>query len=102
VELRVEGDGRLDLGDITQEDPALSSDNWQVPWGEYVLSSDGTSGVPAPFPGPLEITGQARVAFFLHYLDPALPLLTPAGPVPLPSPTPRPARLEFVPYEPPD
>jgi hypothetical protein len=36
--------------------------------------------------------GKARYAFFFHQLDFAQPLLRPMGPIPLPTPPPRPAK----------
>jgi serine/threonine protein kinase len=44
---------------------------------------------------------EVRIAFFFHFLDLHRPLLTAAGPVQLPAPSPRPARLDFLHYEPP-
>lgn len=103
VEIVIEDfQGNLDMGEFTQEVPGQPRDNWQVPWDEYVLSSDGTAGEPAPFPGPLKIDGSQRLAFFFHYLDASRPLLTPTGSVPLPEATRRPERLHFVKYEVPD
>jgi hypothetical protein len=44
------------------------------------------------------VTAPARVAFFFHFLRLDRPLLTPAGPILLPPPTPRPDRLRFLTY----
>jgi hypothetical protein len=40
-----------------------------------------------------------RLVFFMHHLDPRVPLTTPFGEVPLPSPTRCPARLRDIEYE---
>ncbi len=102
IELLVEGlYGNLDISEFTQQLPGQPRDNWQVPWDEQVLDADGTSGEPAPFPGPIRVDGSQRLVFFFHYLDHSRPLLTPAGPTPLPEPAPRPSRLVFVEYKPP-
>lgn len=72
------------VGDITQVDPDQPESNWQVPWDERVLSTDGKN---------------ERVAFFFHYLNPHIPLTTPWGEMDIPQPTPRPERLASVEYE---
>jgi len=92
-------DGKLDFGEVTQEAPDDPRDNWQVPWGEQILNSEGTSGQPVPFPEPVALRGEVRAAFFFHFLDHDRPLLTPSGAVELPGPTARPARLDFIEYE---
>lgn len=97
-----EFDGELQMVEFTQEIPGLPTDSWQVPWEEYVLRPEGASGEPAPFPGPVKISGGQRVAFFFHYLDTSRPVLTPAGPAALPEITDRPERLAFIKYEAPD
>ena len=94
--------GDLNMGEFTQEVPGQPHDNWQVPWDEHILNSEGTSGELAPFPGPLKVHGSQRVAFFLHYLDGSLPLITPDGPVMLPEESARPTRLAFIQYQAPD
>jgi hypothetical protein len=94
--------GDLDMAEFTQEVPGQPRENWQVPWDEYLLDEEGVSGESAPFPGPLNISGSQRVAFFFHYLDFSRPLITPIGEVRLPKATKRPDRLNFIHYEPPD
>ncbi len=98
VELMIRGTGDLDLMDLTQETHGERRDNWQVPYEDHLLSADGTSGKYAP--SPLRVRGEARVAFFFHFLDLAAPLLTPSGPITLPAASPRPDRLNFMQYEP--
>jgi hypothetical protein len=80
---------------ITQEIPGQPRDNWQVPYDEHFLTADPTN------PEPPASETETRIAFFFHYLDLRRPLLTAAGPVQLPAPAPRPARLDFMHYEPP-
>lgn len=99
VELLVHGEGEnLDVGSITQEVVGQPRSNWQVPYLEHVRDPDGQSGGLAPR-SPLDVEGKVRIAFFLHCVDPALPLLTPAGDLRLPAPTERPRRLDFIAYE---
>ena len=96
VALRIEGARGIDVGSITQEAADLPQDEWQVPWDERALTRDGEL-LEA---GPLRpIDGDAHVVFFFHHLDTDRPLLTPAGGVPLPAPTPRPPRLAAIAYE---
>jgi hypothetical protein len=69
--------------EVTQETAGQPRENWQVPYDEQPLDGD------------------RKWAFFFHFLDLEQPLLTPAGPVPLPAPTPLPDRLRAIEYEPP-
>jgi hypothetical protein len=91
--------GELDFGDMMQELPDHPKSNWQVLWDEHILNATGSGGDLAPFPNPINSVGDIRVAFFFHYLDFSKPLLTPAGPIDLPKPQPRPDRLTFIEYE---
>jgi hypothetical protein len=96
VEVLITGGKPADIvASITQETPDQPRDNWQVPYDEHYLTADGTKpeeSAPSP---------EARVAFFFHYLDLRRPLLSAAGSLQLPAPSSRPARLDFIRYEPP-
>jgi hypothetical protein len=96
IELLVEQrDARFDLGAFGQRGSE------QAPYDERYLTEDGAAVVSEGYEVPT--TSTLRVAFFLHYIDPKLPLDTPYGPVPLPLPTEMPSRLAaIVPYEPVD
>ncbi len=88
-------DRRFDMGDFCQR----GSD--QAPYDEHFLSADGSRVVSAGFDVPARKT--LRCAFFLHFFDPAKPLETSYGKVPVPPITPMPRRLRtLVPYEPTD
>jgi len=100
VEVRVTGAGTLDIGAITQPVDGLRKADWQVAYDAYQLSSDGTA-VSELDGTSIDVRGEARLAFFFHYLALDDALQTPVGPVPLPAPTARPARLRFIAYEPP-
>ncbi len=76
----------FDWSDVAQEDPKRPRENWQTAWDERVL--DTTSN-------------RVRALCFIHYLDTERPILTSFGAVALPTPTERPARLQFVNYDPP-
>jgi hypothetical protein len=95
IELDVDTDDPFDIGDVTQEDPELPPDNWQVGYDERALDSEGRDG------GEWSSSSRGRVAFFFHYLRLDRPLLTPAGTLSLPEPDKRPSRLDFISYEPP-
>jgi hypothetical protein len=85
IELLVEGDAdTFDIGEVFQEVAGQPKSNWQAPYNERVLE---------------ERDGKIRYAFFFHYLDFQKPLLTPAGSVPLPKPTKKPAHLKDIMYE---
>jgi hypothetical protein len=95
--------GILDIGGFTQEVPGQPRGNWQAPWDERVLDSDGTKDIAGRFPRNIVADGTPlRVAFFLHFVDFKTPLITPAGAVDLPDPEPRPQRLAFLDYDAPD
>lgn len=71
----------FDWGEVTQEDASQPRDNWQVAYDEQPLDDD-----------------ERYWAFFFHHLDLAKPLLTPAGPIQLPAPTPSPEHLDHIEY----
>ncbi len=89
----------LDLGLFTQEEPSQPRENWQAPWMEQWLDETGERVLTEPFDSPPEGLDKSRVVFFLHYLSPDRPLITPEGEVPLPPPSLMPARLSDVEYE---
>ena len=96
VEVIVTDAPELDVGEFTQETPRQPPENWQAPWDERFLNAHGDSEDP----GAAERRrGSLRLAFFFHYLDADRPLETPFGPVPLPTPTDRPSRLDWLQYE---
>lgn len=102
IEAKVSGySGPLDFGKFTQAVEGQPSDNWQVPWDEYLLDEKGTSGKLA-WPGPILIHGDQRIAFFIYLLDLSLPMITPFGEVELLNTSPRPDRLGFIKYESPE
>ena len=81
VELEVEGamsDFRFD--EITQVVSGQPRSNWQAAYDERAI-------------------GENRFAFFFHYLDTTKPLLSPAGPLDLPSESPVPKHLQGIVYE---
>ena len=99
LELEVDAEAPFDLGRITQEDLAAPRNKWQVPYDEHLVNEDGTLGKRPDKPEAL--IGRFRLAFFFHYLRVSEPLLTPAGSLLIPRPSPRPARLASLEYEPP-
>ncbi len=105
IEVWVRGlGGVFDLTGITQEIPGQSQSNWQVPYSEYILSTAGDKALTKEFGAadtPELWKGDMRMVFFLHYLDPNRPLLTPFGPVQLPPESECPDRLAIIQYKPP-
>lgn len=90
IEVRA-GESGFDLSDITQglpEDPSA-----QAPYGEVFLNPDGAAAIDSD---AVDWDGSVRIAFWLHHVDLNSPLRTPSGDVPLPWPTPMPARLDAV------
>ena len=90
----------LDIGGFTQEEPGRPRADWQVPWMEHWLDPSGTQVLTDGFDPPPDGLSTSRLAFFMHFLGLDRPLLTPAGPLELPSPVPLPERLASVRYEP--
>jgi hypothetical protein len=99
VELRV-GPGLppLDLTAVTQPASGLPGSGWQAPVDPHLLDAGGNSGQPLDGDAARAVPSPARLAFFFHFLQLDRPLLTPLGPLQLPAPTPRPARLAFLRY----
>lgn len=77
--------------------PELDPAQDQVAYLEHRLNGEGTTGEPLSWE-PLKVDGDARVAFFLYYLDTGKALDTPVGPILLPPETERPDRLAFIAY----
>jgi hypothetical protein len=100
IEVAVKNRDRgFDMGDFTQSGDDVSRDNWQVAWAERFLSSDGSEVVVEQFGKP-PATGDLRVAFYLHFWDPAKALRSSYGDIMCPAPTQIPERLaKLVPYE---
>lgn len=85
VEIEIEGSIEdFDFDEITQEVPDQPRANWQVVYDKRDLVCEGR---------------RARFAFFFHYLDFSIPLLTAFGPVELPSDSPMPDYLQSIIYE---
>jgi hypothetical protein len=96
IELRIrDHHGPFDAGWFYQP-PRLKNQNEQTVWLEHLLNADGTSG--AETSGEFEIDGEARIAFFMHYLEKNWRLAYPNGIVQLPKPVPMPERLKFIEY----
>jgi hypothetical protein len=103
VEMSIENsEGVFDVGLITQEDPTVSADDWQVPYDERIYSFDGTEALTEQFDAdrdPELWDGSFRLLFFFHYLNIDIPLSTPFGKLTLPIPTELPQRLVGMEYE---
>ena len=100
-----DSEGEINIADFTQEVAGEPRDNWQVPYMENILNSDGTAILADDVTisqKPELWRGDVRLVFFFHYLDPQQPLKTPFGEMPVPQPTSRPDRLKIVQYEPVD
>lgn len=100
VELKVlNRDERFHVSDFTQRQELEPRENWQAAWAESFQSLDGTELIAvAPFRVPAG--PDLRVAFFMHFWNPALPLETSYGPIVCPPPAAMPERLDkLVPYQ---
>ncbi len=104
VEMLVRGsDAPFKIGHFTQTCPGKDESNWQVPYDDKLLSSDGTEILLDPWSRDSDSSphwiGDVRIAFFFHFLNFDRPIITPFGDVPVPSASTRPARLRFLKYE---
>jgi hypothetical protein len=83
IEVQFEpADAEIDWNEFTQCDNDLDRSSWQVPYDEVLV--DRSTG---------------RWAFFLHFVRPDQPLLTPVGERLLPRPSLVPAHLIQIKYE---
>ncbi len=57
----VPADAEIDWSGVTQSIPGVDESNWQAPYDEELIDAE-----------------RGRWAFFLHFIDPERPLLTPA------------------------
>lgn len=106
IEMRIRGvESPFDFGAITQPKHGVGRSFWQVPWMEALLSAEGTRIVATSsqlHDRPELLSGDIRIAFFLHDLDLTRALETPFGSVDLTEPSTRPRRLRALRYEEPD
>jgi hypothetical protein len=80
---------------FVQPDPGQPRENWQVAYDERALNETGDRALTESFElsrRPELLEGDVLLVFFMHYLDPGQPLLTPFGSAGLPSASPRPER----------
>ena len=102
IELSIHGLGSdFDMASFTQEIPYESEDHWQVPYDEHFLTLDGLMVLNPSNPDEIPVDGNARVAFYFHYLDVKRPIKTPFGDLDLPKVTKKPERLNMMEYDPP-
>ena len=108
IELTVDAPpSTVDVGGFTQQDPNEERANWQVPYDERYLNTEGTGEIGERWASwstqpDVEEPSTTRLVFFFHFLDSQRPLLTPNGEISLPSIQAMPERLSFVEYETPD
>jgi hypothetical protein len=100
IEVLVRNRDRLfNVGDFSQPGDGVPRENWQVAWAETYLSQDGKVLSVERWSDPPN-TDIIRIAFFIHYWNPAKPLLTSYGEVTCPTVMRMPERLQvLVPYE---
>ncbi len=95
-------DESYSVGDFTQPLKGKSRSSWQVAWAETYLTEDGTARLQARWPDP-PAKKDFRVAFFMHFWNPALPLRSSYGELKCPAVKEMPERLTgLVRYEPVD
>ena|SRR5688572_13109045 len=67
------------LTDFTQEEETRPRDSWQAPFNERYLSLDGETIIGDDFDLPEILSDTTRLTFFIYFLDPSKPLVTPFG-----------------------
>lgn len=87
---------QVDLSRFYQQDPRQKETDWQVPYDERYLNSEGTEVLGDffsrdPIPGD-----ETRLAFFLYTENRNLPLNTPWGEISLIETKPLPKRLQIL------
>jgi|SRR6266566_127914 len=88
-----DADDKFDVEDFRQ------SDSDQVAYDEAFLTQDGEFMMPSRYSRP--DAAHFRLAFFLHFFDPELPLLSSYGSLSVPTVSDMPDRLKWLmPYDP--
>ena len=86
--------GFVDLSLFFQKDDALPKSDWQTPYDEQYLTSDGKT-ILGDFFNRNAIPGDmTRIAFFMFLADLSIPLSTPYGQFALTNVQPLPDRLK--------
>lgn len=97
--LLVDRSDKFFLGDFTQPQDSYHRDSSQAPWAEAYLSVDGEHRLQMVWPDP-PTEKNFRVAFFIHFWNPDVPLLSSYGELQCPRVEPMPERLRrLVPYQ---
>jgi hypothetical protein len=92
-------DDSFSVGDFAIADPKQPRDSWQVAWAEAYLSADGET-LLSRGDKPDHLPSEFRVAFFIHFWNPALPLASSFGNLKCPPSAAMSERLSrLVPYE---
>lgn len=103
VELWISAPPRqVDLSRFYQQGPRQKETDWQVPYDERYLNTDGTEVLGDFFSRDTIPGEETRLAFCLYTEDPGLPLNTPWGDISLAETKPMPERLqnlEFLPMD---
>ena len=101
LEVLVDGaDDRFSLGHFTQEMESAPEEAWQVPYDEALLSADGLKVIARRQECAAGLQF-GRVAFYLHFFDPAKPLQWTYGEVSCPPVEPVPPEImTLLPYHP--
>src|SRR5688572_113797 len=74
---------QIEIDKFTQAQENIDPLNWQSPWEEKYLNSEGTAITGDWLNLPEEILDDTRIIFFLHFLDFTKPLITPFGKIEL-------------------
>lgn len=86
-------DERFDVGDFVQPQHGMPRENWQAAWAEAYLSEDGEELMVERWGEPPK-ADSFRVAFFIHWWNPANAIQTSYGEIVCPMVKEMPERLQ--------
>ena len=96
----IDRDTNFNVSHFTQPVSDLPESSWQAPWSEVFLNPEGDSLVVDRWSRTPE-NGDLRIAFFMHYWNPSIPLRSGYGDFECPKIKDMPHRLsKLVPYVP--
>ena len=86
----------VDIGQITQMEDWVDPLDWQIPWDEKFLNTEGTKTTEDGMDSSSDNSDYTRLTFFLHYVDFHKPLITQFGALELKNPEIMPERISSI------
>jgi hypothetical protein len=93
----------VNVSSFTQQDDSISKEDWQVAYDEHFLNGDGTKVIGTFIDHSNLVAAEARIAFFMYFVDVSKPLISQYGEIFLSAPIQIPERLaKIIDFEPAD